>query len=81
VQLKRLKIPHFRGVFCRNELPHKANVNERGIINLDDSRGDGALTGVADSNVNAIQILLRQFWPAAAKRNSSISEDWNIIFY
>jgi hypothetical protein len=35
-----LKIPHFRGVFCRNELPHKANVNECGIINFDDSRGE-----------------------------------------
>jgi hypothetical protein len=36
-----LKIPHFRGVFCRDELPHKANANEYGIINLDDSRGMG----------------------------------------
>jgi hypothetical protein len=38
----RLKIPNFRGVFCRNELPHKANVNECGIINLDDSQGEGS---------------------------------------
>jgi hypothetical protein len=39
--VNQLEIPHFRGVFCRNELPHKANVNECGIINLDDSRGMG----------------------------------------
>jgi hypothetical protein len=39
--IKQLKIPHFRGVFCRDELPHKVNVNECGIINLDDSRGIG----------------------------------------
>jgi hypothetical protein len=37
----RLKIPHLRGVFCRNELPHKTNVNECGIINLDESRDMG----------------------------------------
>jgi hypothetical protein len=36
-----LKIPHFRGVFCRDELPHKVNTNECGIINLDESRGMG----------------------------------------
>jgi hypothetical protein len=28
-------------VFCRDELPHKVNVNECGVINLDDSRGMG----------------------------------------
>jgi hypothetical protein len=37
----KLKIPHFRGVFCGNELPYKVNVDECGIINLDDSRGMG----------------------------------------
>lgn len=39
--VSKLKISHFRDVYCRNELPHKANVIECGIINLDDSRGDG----------------------------------------
>jgi hypothetical protein len=39
--INQLKIPHFRGVFCRDELPYKVNVNECGIINLDDSRGMG----------------------------------------
>jgi hypothetical protein len=39
--VNKLKIPYFRGLFCRNELPHKANVNECGIINLDDLRGEG----------------------------------------
>lgn len=39
--VNKLKIPNFRGVFCRNELPHKTNVNECGIINLDDSQGSG----------------------------------------
>jgi hypothetical protein len=39
--VNKLKIRHFRGVFCRNELPHKVNVKECGIINLDDSWGEG----------------------------------------
>jgi hypothetical protein len=39
--VNKLKIPQFRGVFCRDELPHKVNVNECGVINLDDSRGMG----------------------------------------
>ena len=39
--VNNLKIPNFRGVFCRNELPDKANLNECGIINLDDSQGSG----------------------------------------
>jgi hypothetical protein len=39
--VNKLKIPNFRGMFWRNELPHKANANECGISNLDDSRGEG----------------------------------------
>jgi hypothetical protein len=39
--VNKLKIPNFRGMFCRNELPHKANANECVIINLDVSRGEG----------------------------------------
>lgn len=39
---KKFKIPHFRGVFMRNELslmtPRR---NETGIINLDSSSGNG----------------------------------------
>jgi hypothetical protein len=37
----RLKIPHIRRVYCRNELPSKPNVNECGVINLYDSHGYG----------------------------------------
>jgi hypothetical protein len=56
--VNKLKMPNFRGMFCRNELPHKANVKECGIINLDDSRGDGH-TLVLLVQTWALQILLR----------------------
>jgi hypothetical protein len=36
-----LEMPHFRGIYCRNELSLKPNVNEYTIINLDDSHGKG----------------------------------------
>jgi hypothetical protein len=36
-----LKIPFFRGVFMRDELPLKIWKNESGIINLDNSNGPG----------------------------------------
>ena len=37
-----LKIPHFRGVFMRNQLPVKGpHKNESAIVNLDDSDGPG----------------------------------------
>ena len=34
-------IPYFRGVFMRDLLPNKPWKNECGILNLDDSEGDG----------------------------------------
>lgn len=37
----RLRIPNFRGVYMRNNLPKHINVNETGIINLDDKNGPG----------------------------------------
>ena len=37
-----LGIPHFRGVFQRDVLPKKALQEECGILNLDDSLGDGS---------------------------------------
>jgi len=38
---RRLRIPHFRGVFLRDTLPRKVHQQERGIVNLDDSKGPG----------------------------------------
>ena len=38
---KKLKIPNFRGVYVRDELPKRARANEYGILNLDDSSGRG----------------------------------------
>ena len=35
----RIKIPNFRGVFLRNQLPKKPKRNECGILNLDDENG------------------------------------------
>jgi len=34
---KKIKIPGFRGVFVRDNLPSKRRKNECGILNLDDS--------------------------------------------
>ena len=36
-----LKIPFFRGVFMRNDLPRNVWTNETGIVNLDDVDGFG----------------------------------------
>jgi len=38
---KKLNIPNFRAVFVRDELPNKPRANECGILNLDDSSGEG----------------------------------------
>ena len=39
---KKLKIPHFRGVFMRNDLPKNGPHNEESaIINLDDKESKG----------------------------------------
>ena len=39
--VKKLCIPSFRAVFVRDALPLKLNKNECGILNLDDSSGNG----------------------------------------
>ena len=38
---KKLSLDRFRGVFLRDTLPTKTNLNECGILNLDSSSGDG----------------------------------------
>lgn len=37
----RKNIPNFRGVYMRDSLPTRVNVNESGIVNLDESTGPG----------------------------------------
>ena len=39
--IDKLKIKHFRGIFCRDNLPKKMQGLKTGIINLDDSIGPG----------------------------------------
>lgn len=39
--VKQLKIPHFKGVFMKDELPNKIYKNECMIVNLDNSSGQG----------------------------------------
>lgn len=38
---QELKISNFRGVFLRNTLPKRPKKNECGILNLDDTSGNG----------------------------------------
>lgn len=38
---KRMRIPYFRGVFMRNNLPQQIRFNESGIVNLDNINGSG----------------------------------------
>lgn len=38
---KKLKIPHFRGVFMRDTLPARPNKNESIIMNMDNSKNSG----------------------------------------
>ena len=40
--VNHLKIPNFRGVFCRNELPCEPEINESGIMNLSKSSDPGS---------------------------------------
>ena len=37
----KLSIPHWRGIFMRDNLPQKPHKNECGILNLDDTNGNG----------------------------------------
>ena len=39
--VKKLKIPHFRGIFMRDDLPKKSLKTECGILNLDSVEGPG----------------------------------------
>lgn len=39
--IRKTKIPHFRGVFMRDDLPKKPWKRECGIVNLDISSGSG----------------------------------------
>ena len=39
--IKYLGINHFRGIFSRDNLPNKVKRLETGIVNLDDSMGQG----------------------------------------
>jgi hypothetical protein len=39
--VKKLKIPHFRGVFMRDTLPSKPRQNECAIVNLDLNKNRG----------------------------------------
>src|ERR1043165_1886225 len=39
--VKKLNIPNFEGVFCRDELPKKPKRIKGGILNLENSRGMG----------------------------------------
>ena len=39
--VKKLRIHSFRGVFVRDALPETPNKNDCGILNLDDSSGNG----------------------------------------
>lgn len=38
---KQLNIPHFRGVFMRDQLPSKPFQNESAIVNMDSKYGEG----------------------------------------
>ena len=38
---RRMRIPHFRGVYMRDALPRKIRRNESGIVNLDAVDGPG----------------------------------------
>lgn len=38
---KSFNIPHFRGVFMRDDLPKRVRKYERGIVNLDSINGPG----------------------------------------
>lgn len=51
---QKLRIPHFRGVFMRDELPLKIGENESGIVNLDNASGPGTHWTAYTKNRNMI---------------------------
>jgi hypothetical protein len=75
--INQLKIPHFSGVFCRDELPNKVNVIQCGIINLDDLRGMGTHWCCWFKRGREKYY----FDSYGSERDCSISEDGDIIPY
>ncbi|XP_011858525.1 PREDICTED: uncharacterized protein LOC105556067 isoform X2 [Vollenhovia emeryi] len=51
---RKLRIPHFRGVFMRDDLPVKARRQECGIVNLDDKVGPGTHWVAYAKKVNSV---------------------------
>ena len=65
--VKRLNIPKFRGCYCINMLPKIPHRVECGILNLDNSRGDGThwtawyVTGQAREGDNGNKIYFDSY--------------------
>jgi len=57
--VKKLEIPRFRGVFVRDNLPAEHKRMECGILNLDDTSGNGT-HWVAWYTNNGKKLLFRQ---------------------
>ena len=63
--VKRLNIPNFRGCYCINMLPKIPYRLESGILNLDNSRGDGTHWTAWYVKKKGI---LRQLWATTTHR-------------
>ena len=57
--VRKLKIPRFRGVFLRDNLPVEPKRMECGVLNLDDTSGNGT-HWVAWYTNNGKKLLFRQ---------------------
>ena len=65
LEILKLKIPRFRVVFLRDNLPVEPKRMECGVLNLDDTSGNGTHWVVWYRN-NGKKILLRQLRDSAS---------------
>ena len=63
--VRKLEIPRFRGVFLRDNLPVVPKRMECGVLNLDDTSGNGT-HWVAWYRDKGKKLLFRQLWNSAA---------------
>ena len=84
-----MDIPYFRGVFMRNSLPPKPQLNESAIVNLDDSNRSGthwvAYRKLCDDityfdsfgNLKPPIEILKYFYPHSVKYNYESYQTFN----
>jgi len=77
---KKLRIPSFRWVFVRDALPRTPNRNECGILNLDDSSGNGTYLGSVVQKEQH-KFLLRELRRPVSARIAAIPKERHTLHH